>query len=61
MCFIFHEWTKWEQYTETGIEILGLLAPKNMRGKEVRYNDLRQRRVCKKCGKMEDTLVKGTC
>ncbi len=58
MCFIFHDWAKWEQYKEKGTMILGRIAPKSVQGKEVLYTESRQRRSCKKCNKMQDELVK---
>ena len=56
MC-IFHHWTKWEQYEKKGIEIMGRIAPKSMQGKEFPYRDIRQKRYCKRCNKMQDELV----
>ena len=50
-CFLFHDWDKWEQYTWQG---------------RVKYNwqkewndcvEYRQKRKCKKCGKVEDVKV----
>ncbi len=57
MCFIFHDWSKWEQYKEKRTAILGRIAPKSVQGKEVLYTELRQKRLCKKCNKMQDELV----
>ncbi len=57
MCFIFHDWSKWEQYKEHGTQILGRLAPKSVQGKEYPYIEIRQRRSCKKCNKMQDELI----
>ncbi len=56
MC-LFHKWTKWEQYTESGTYLLGRLQPKAVQGKEVRYTESRQKRKCSKCGKAEDIKV----
>lgn len=56
MC-IFHKWTKWEQYTETGNYILGRLYPKSIQGKQVPYSEKRQKRLCKRCNKQQDILV----
>ena len=53
-----HDWSKWEQYTETGtILYSGFLVPKEMRGKTAPYSEKRQKRTCKTCGYMEDRLV----
>ena len=57
MCFIFHQWGKWEQYKENGTEILGRIAPKSVQGKSVPYTETRQKRVCQKCNKVQDELV----
>lgn len=57
MC-IFHKWSKWEQYEERGIQILGRLAPKASQGREVPYVELRQKRKCVKCNKVHDVLVR---
>jgi len=57
MCF-FHKWSKWEQYTESGrCALLGLLVPKDLRGKPFDYTEKRQYRICQKCGKKQDELV----
>lgn len=57
MCFVFHEWSKWEQYDHQYSFYLGRIAPKEVQGKVLHNVDLRQRRVCLKCGKMQDELV----
>lgn len=55
---IFHKWSKWEQYTETGTYYFsGLLAPKEVRGTSQPYSETRQRRTCEICGKMQDIIV----
>ncbi len=58
MCFVFHDWTKYEQYVERGRQFLGRLAPENIQGKEIPYTELRQKRFCKRCNKMQDRLVR---
>ncbi len=58
MCLFFHKWTKWEQYEEHGTAILGRIAPKSVQGKEIKYTDIRQRRFCKKCNKMQNELIR---
>ncbi len=57
MCLIFHNWLKWEQYSEEGTMILGRLHPKNVQGKEVMYQEDRQKRTCKDCGKVQDEKI----
>ena len=57
MC-LFHKWSGWEQYHETGVEILTWPVPKKSRGKIFKYIDTRQKRTCKVCGKMQDRLVR---
>ncbi len=59
MCFIFHSWGKWEQYKWSGTIILGRIAPKSVQGKKVKHEELRQRRACKKCNKMQDEEISG--
>lgn len=59
-CFwIFHDWGKWKQYKWVGrlvrdhlgaVEVLG--APQS------NYSETRQNRTCKRCGLMQDRLVK---
>jgi len=50
---IFHEWTKWQQYNESGTCVGGLFGPKEPQP----YTERRQRRKCEKCGKEQDELV----
>lgn len=56
-CWI-HDWTKWESYKWEGTEILGRLAPAAIQGKQVEVSEMRQKRSCTKCGKMQDELVR---
>ena len=56
-CF-FHKWGKWEQYEVPIKVMLSILAPKESRGKLFNDVELRQRRHCQKCNKMQDTLVR---
>lgn len=55
MCFIFHKWSKWEQYTWSGTcygsRLLGTTEGKPM-------SERRQRRTCDECGKEQDELVR---
>lgn len=52
-CFWNHRWSKWEQYDfKVNLpkgSIIGLTTPPT---------ELRQRRTCKKCGKMQDERVR---
>lgn len=54
-CWFFHSWGSWHQYVERGVAIGGPLSP--IKGKSYRYAELRQRRVCSVCGKMQDELI----
>lgn len=56
MCLMFHKWDKWATYTESGTMIGGVLSP--MKGKAFRYTEIRQRRCCLRCGKIQDEWVK---
>lgn len=58
MCLIFHKWGKWEQYYEHGRVFPGVVFCKNMPAEGTPYTDLRQKRICEKCGKIQDVLVK---
>lgn len=57
MCFIIHEWGKWEQYKRPMCFYPGILAPKELRGKEFLSIEHRQKRICNKCGKVQDKLI----
>lgn len=47
MCW--HKWTKWEQYKQH--------TWYTIKDKQYADFDLRQRRKCKKCGKMQDKYI----
>lgn len=57
-CWLHHQWSRWQQYEERGTALFGILAPKAIQGKEHHYVETRQQRTCKRCGKMEDDLVR---
>lgn len=57
MCFIFHKWSKWKQYNYHYVLVPGFLAPTAIQGKQFGMTDLRQRRECLDCGKVQDVLV----
>ena len=55
MCWLFHKWSKWKLYEETGTVtalFLKRLDP------PVPYSEVRQRRVCERCGKVQDEWVR---
>lgn len=51
MCWLFHKWTKWEQYLWHGFVYA---KPDNQR---LEVNERRQKRHCEKCGYEEERLV----
>lgn len=54
-CWLFHSWGKWEQYVEKGTAMnTGILVPKDQRGVWFDYQESRQKRICTKCGKVQD-------
>jgi len=55
---IFHKWEKWEQYSLTGTAYPGMIAPKAIQGKQIAFSELRQKRKCEVCGKMQDELIR---
>ena len=52
-----HKWSQWEQYEANIRTMPGILAPKNVQGKIFESVELRQRRHCEKCNKMQDQEV----
>ena len=58
-CFLFHDWDNWKEYTENfTVVYTGALHAKEVRGKSFKGSQLRQRRKCKKCGKLQDVKVR---
>jgi hypothetical protein len=53
-CWLFHKWTKWQQYVQTGLDHGIYLCP---RPEGIPYSERRQRRHCEICGKEQDILV----
>jgi len=49
-CFIWHDWSKWEQYLWEG----SVRHPNKYEGKPIEISENRQKRKCVKCGKVED-------
>lgn len=56
----FHKWGKWEQYEHHYSMTPGIIAPIAVQGKIFNCIDIRQRRYCLKCNKMQDRLVKAS-
>ena len=54
MCFLLHKWTKWEQYE---VRFREYSIDSEEESKEWNFQ-LRQRRTCKECGKMQDILLR---
>jgi hypothetical protein len=50
-CFLFHRWSKWEQFTWDGLVKYG--------GKWHRCTERRQRRHCLRCGYAQSRPVNG--
>ena len=58
-CFPWHQWGRWAQYEEKGQGMMtGFAIPKEKRGETVRYCEVRQYRICERCGKAEDEFLK---
>lgn len=56
MC-VFHKWSKWNQYDYHYKFLTGVFSTPENRNKLFDSVDIRQWRVCEKCGKMQDELV----
>lgn len=56
--WIHHDWGRWQQYQETGTMIQVDLTALGMSPTPVDYAETRQRRLCQRCGTMQDRLVK---
>ena len=57
MC-IFHKWSKWEQYVFSYTLVrTGIFTPVTEIGKEYDVEEMRQKRKCEKCGKMQDEKI----
>ncbi len=54
-CFFMHDWEKWEQYEEKGLEVL---TQGSAAGKSFSCVYIRQKRKCKRCAKVQDELVR---
>lgn len=53
MCFLIHDWNKWESY-EINSYSKGLDAKGE---KRIVMIEKRQKRECKKCGKLQDKRI----
>jgi len=50
-CFWGHKWGKWEQYEQPMMNV-------NYRtNKEINYFEKRQKRICLRCGKIQDNII----
>lgn len=57
-CFLFHTWGKWQPYVERSLETpMGILFPKEVRGRTFQVTKRRQQRSCEKCGKVQDKEI----
>lgn len=58
-CSIFnpHDWSKWEQYKQPFIIIPGFLYPKDLRDRTFTEVEDWQRRICLKCGKVQQEKI----
>jgi hypothetical protein len=54
MCWLFHKWSKWEQYLQEGVSYGFVFKPVP---NGMPYNEWRQRRHCERCGKRQDEKV----
>lgn len=50
-CFLFHKWGKWEQYEKRIVTYVYKTQEK------FDSSEQRQRRICEKCGKMQDEKI----
>lgn len=57
-CFWSHKWGKWEAYQEPMYSTLIVRGPCAGQKIDNRLGDFRQKRVCERCGKTQDELVK---
>ncbi len=55
---ILHQWCKWKVYEEEGVLYPGVLG-RGIPESGVPYCETRQRRICLRCGKTQDELVRG--
>ena len=56
MCF--HRWSKWESYEEKYYWQPGITFPEEYRKNTYKGLQIRQKRQCKKCKKIQDKLIR---
>lgn len=57
-CLLFHKWSKWEELHEPDtVTYIGRIYPKDMRGKTFHIIRHYQRRVCERCGRVEQEEI----
>ncbi len=56
MCW--HKWDKWKEYKQPYSFIPGVLSLGYVQGKEFHSIEYRQKRICLKCGKVQDILIR---
>ena len=54
MCFIKHNWNKWQQYK---VQVKESMCWEDERQKDFCIQ-IREKRICKDCGKMQDRIVR---
>ena len=56
MCqgYLFHKWSKWQQFQEEGIDHGWVWKPVNP---GIPYRKNKQRRVCERCGKVQEETI----
>lgn len=58
MC-IFHNWSKWEYYTEAGTRNKICLRNDGLVDRPYEYSEKRRKKTCKKCGEQQDEFIEG--
>lgn len=56
MCW--HKWDKWKEYESHYTYTPGILSPGYIQGRTFNGVDYRQKRICLKCGKIQDKLIR---
>jgi hypothetical protein len=56
MCW--HKWDKWEEYEQPYSYTPGILSPRFIQGEILHSIEFRQKRICTKCGKVQDILIR---
>lgn len=50
-CWLFHDWSKWQQYQQ---DYIGTFRFGNKKGEKYEFTQEGQRRTCQKCGFVEE-------